>query len=127
MKKLLLFSLTFLMACNHKFIPPDYESLSYKRDLSNELAFDFMDEKFETGFLGNLDSTQRATTNSKLVVVNDSSNNFLVVDNLSCCSWMHQDTLWVHISQSDGFTRHGINIKIKDGKFNCIPYYFTDI
>jgi len=127
MRNLLLFSSTLLLAsCSYTYIPPDYDSLSYKSDLSNELAFDFMDRKFEP-FFGRVDSTQRATTNAKLVVINDSLNYFFVVDKMRCRSWIQEDTLWVHISRSDGFTADGLSIKIKDGKFKCIPFHSTDV
>jgi hypothetical protein len=128
MKKFLFsFWTIFLVGCGYTYTPPDYDSLSYKTDISNEYAFDFMDNEFEPAFMGQVDSSQRATTDAELVVINDSLNFFFVVDKMSCRSWIQQDTLWVHISRSDGFTGHGLNIKIKDGKFKCIPFYSTDV
>jgi hypothetical protein len=127
MKRLLIFWSTILLGgCNYTYTHSNYDSLSFQPEISKEYAFEFMNNEHEPAFMFQIDSTSKASTNAELVVINDSLNHFFVVDKMSCRSWMEGDTLWIHISRSDGFTGHGLNIKIKNGQFRCIPFYSTD-
>ena len=128
MRTLLIFFCTVLFAtCSYTYVPPDYDSLAYDSDISNEYAFHFMNDHFEPSIRGQVDSTSKASTNAELVVINDSLNHFFVINQMRCRAWIQEDTLWVRISWSDGFTGHGVNIKIKDEKFKCIPFRSTDV
>ena len=131
MKKLQLFlGIILSIGCNYKTPPTDNGTVELKPDISENIAFEFMNDTPEYDnmpFSSKIDADLRVSTNAEMVVINDTWNQFVVVDRMTCRSWMHNDSLWVHISNENGFAGHGLNIKINKGKFKCTPFYFTDV
>jgi len=125
--------LTFLVlvsfvSCNSATTKNEIGIIELQMDLSENYVFDYMKDIYE--FDNNLyrekdvDSTISTTVN--LVVINDTKNRFFIVDRMACRSWIQDDSLWIQLSSSSGFEGRGLNIKLKNGRFRCIPFYWTD-
>jgi hypothetical protein len=129
--KLQLFlGISLFVGCNYKTPSTDYGTVELKTDIFKNLAFEIMNHtsEYDNMPLGDrINADLQVSTNAEMVVINDTWNQFVVVDRMTCRSWMQDDSLWVHISNETGFTGHGLNIKINKGKFKCTPFYSTDL